>query len=70
MKPQGCTSKVQLLRHGNKVPQMSKFYISIHISNIIMRTNKILDVSHGLRLTFLFIGALIVTEATFQPTIS
>ncbi len=45
VKAQGGASKVQLLGDRYEVAQMTKLDISIHIQNIIIGTNKILDVS-------------------------
>jgi hypothetical protein len=47
MKAERCASEVQLLCHCHEVAEMTKLNISIHIQEIIMRTNKILDVSAG-----------------------
>ena len=40
-------SEVQLLCHREEVAKMTKLNIAIHIQKIIIRTNKILDVSAG-----------------------
>ena len=41
------TSEVQLLRDGDEVAQVPEFKVPIHIQNIIIVTNKILDVLVG-----------------------
>jgi len=41
------TSEVQLLRDGDEVSQVPEFEVTIHIDNIIIVTNKILDVLVG-----------------------
>jgi len=45
VQPFGSAAKVQLLRDGDEVAKMPQLDIPIHIPNIIIRTNKILDVS-------------------------
>jgi hypothetical protein len=52
MKAERCTPEVQLLCHGYEVSEMAKLDIAIHIQYILMRTNKILDVSAMERLDF------------------
>jgi hypothetical protein len=47
VKAQRGASEVQLLCDRDEVAEMAKFNVSIHILKIIMRTNKILDVSTG-----------------------
>jgi hypothetical protein len=47
MKAESRASEVQLLCHCYEVAKMTKFDVAIHIREIIMRTNKILDVSAG-----------------------
>jgi hypothetical protein len=44
MEPLRRAAKVQLLRDGNKVTQVSQFDIPIHMQDILMQQNKILDV--------------------------
>ena len=44
MEPPRGAPKVQLLGDGNEISKVSEFYILIHISKIIIRINKILDV--------------------------
>ena len=40
-------AKVQLFRNGNEVTQVPQFEVAIHIQNILIRSNKILDVIDG-----------------------
>jgi hypothetical protein len=44
MQPLGCATEVQLLGDGDEIPQVPKFEITIHMPNIIIEVNKILDV--------------------------
>ena len=44
MEALGCTAKVQLFRNRNKVAQVPQFDIAIHMQNILIQPNKILDV--------------------------
>jgi hypothetical protein len=47
MKAESRASEVQLLCHCYEVAEMTKLNVLIHIQKIIMRMNKILDVSAG-----------------------
>src|SRR5215471_8491309 len=40
----GSAAEVQLFGHGDEVSKMPKLDVPIHMPNIIIRTNKILDV--------------------------
>ncbi len=44
MKAQSCSAEVQLFGHGDEVAQVSQLDFLIHTSNILIETNKILDI--------------------------
>ena len=43
MQPLGCTAEVELFRYGDEVAQMAEFDVLIHMLEIIIELNKILD---------------------------
>jgi hypothetical protein len=40
----GSPSKVQFFSNGDEVPEVAQFYVVIHIQDILILTNNILDV--------------------------
>lgn len=52
VKPEGGAAEVEFLGYGDEVAEMAEFDILIHISNIIIGRNNILDVMVGKRETF------------------
>lgn len=47
VKSQGRAAEVELFSDGDEVAQVAEFDVAIHISKIIIRTNKILDILPG-----------------------
>ena len=49
MEPLRCAPKVKFFGHGHKVAKMSQFDVFIHMPNIIIQSDKILDISFSSR---------------------
>ena len=53
MKSHGCSSEMQLFRNRDKVAQVADLEIGSHMQNILIQSNKILDVWPGRSYSFL-----------------